>query len=91
MVAQGSSVKKEVLRPQIPEFEKLDIYGRCLAEKSLRAALAKKNSLLWTMGSPRSPPKSLSRRGAFGLVKVFWKKSLASRASLRSYSYSSPW
>lgn len=41
MVQQGQS-PKDVLRTQIPGFESLDTYGRYLAEKGLRAALARR-------------------------------------------------
>jgi hypothetical protein len=41
MVERGNSVK-EVLRSQIADFEKLDAYGRYLAEKGLRAAIARR-------------------------------------------------
>lgn len=41
MVGHGKPLK-EVLRSQIPNFDKLDTYGRYLAEKGLRAALTRR-------------------------------------------------
>ena len=41
MIEQGRTIK-EVLRSQIRDFEKLDTYGRYLAEKGLRAAIARR-------------------------------------------------
>jgi hypothetical protein len=41
LVQQGRTVK-DVLRLQIPGFERLDTYGRYLAEKGLRAAIARR-------------------------------------------------
>jgi hypothetical protein len=41
MIEQGKSIK-EVLRAQLPGFDRLDDYGRYLAEKGLRAALARR-------------------------------------------------
>jgi len=41
MVAQGKSVR-DVLRMQIADIDTLDSYGRYLAEKGLRAALARR-------------------------------------------------
>ena len=41
LVQQGKTVK-QVLRLQIPGFDKLDTYGRYLAEKGLRAAIARR-------------------------------------------------
>ena len=41
MIERGISVK-EILRSQIRDFERLDGYGRYLAEKGLRAALARR-------------------------------------------------
>jgi len=46
MVHQGKTVK-DVLRSQIPGFNSLDTYGRYLAEKGLRAAIARRR------GAPR--------------------------------------
>jgi hypothetical protein len=41
MVERGKTVK-EVLRMQIPDFDKLDTFGRYLVEKGLRAAIARR-------------------------------------------------
>jgi len=41
MIEEGKTVK-EVLRSQVPGFDKLDIYGRYLADKGLRAAIARR-------------------------------------------------
>ena len=41
MIEQGRTIK-EVLRSQIKDFEKLDTYGRYLAEKGLRAAIGRR-------------------------------------------------
>jgi hypothetical protein len=43
MVQQGSTVK-EVLYSQIPGFKNLDSYGRYLAEKGLRTAIARRRT-----------------------------------------------
>src|SRR5438034_9741259 len=43
MVRQGKSIK-QVLRRQIPGFDKMDAYGRYLAEKGLRAAIARRRN-----------------------------------------------
>lgn len=45
MVQQGRPVK-DVLRSQIPGFDRLDTYGRYLAEKGLRAAIARRRGAL---------------------------------------------
>ena len=42
-VQQGES-PKDILRSQIPDFDKMDTYGRYLAEKGLRAALARRRT-----------------------------------------------
>jgi len=47
LVQQGKTVK-DVLRLQIPGFDRLDTYGRYLAEKGLRTAIARR----------RKPPAS---------------------------------
>jgi hypothetical protein len=41
MIEQGKTTK-EILRSQITDFEKLDTYGRYLAEKGLRGAIARR-------------------------------------------------
>ena len=41
MIEQGKTTK-EILRSQITDFEKLDTYGRYLAEKGLRSAIARR-------------------------------------------------
>ena len=41
LVEQGKS-PKDVLRVQIPDFDEMDTYSRYLAEKGLRAALARR-------------------------------------------------
>jgi hypothetical protein len=41
MIEQGKAVK-QVLRAQIPAFDKLDTYGRYLAEKGLRMSIARR-------------------------------------------------
>ena len=41
MIRQGKTVK-QVLWLQIPDFDRLDTYGRYLAEKGLRAAIARR-------------------------------------------------
>lgn len=43
MVEQGKLVR-DVLRAQIPGFERMDTYGRYLAEKGLRAAIARRRA-----------------------------------------------
>ena len=43
MVQKGKSVR-DVLRLQIPGFDRLDTYGRYLAEKGLRAGVARRKS-----------------------------------------------
>src|SRR5215471_10529554 len=40
MVSQGRSLK-QVLRAQVPGFDQMDTYGRYLAEKGLRTAIAR--------------------------------------------------
>jgi hypothetical protein len=44
MVQQGMTVK-DVLRSQLPGFDRMDTYGRYLAEKGLRAAIARRRNL----------------------------------------------
>ena len=44
MVQEGKLVK-DVLRLQIPGLDKMDAYGRYLAEKGLRAALARRKGI----------------------------------------------
>jgi hypothetical protein len=44
LVDQGRSIK-EVLRRQIQDFDRLDTYGRYLAEKGLRAAIARRRRI----------------------------------------------
>ena len=41
LVEQGKSTR-DVLRSQVPDFDEMDSYGRYLAEKGLRAALARR-------------------------------------------------
>lgn len=41
MIADGNSLK-DVLRSQLPNFDRLDTYGRYLAEKGLRSAIARR-------------------------------------------------
>jgi hypothetical protein len=41
MFEQGTRIK-EILRLQIPGFEKVDTYGRYLADKGLRAAITRR-------------------------------------------------
>jgi len=41
MIQQRKSIK-EILRCQIPDFEQMDTYGRYLAEKGLRTAIARR-------------------------------------------------
>jgi hypothetical protein len=41
MFEHGKAIK-EVLRMQVPGFDKLDTYWRYLAEKSLRTAIARR-------------------------------------------------
>ena len=41
LIKRGKSVR-QVLRIQIPGFERLDVYSRYLAEKGLRAAIARR-------------------------------------------------
>jgi len=52
LVQQGRSVK-DVLHLQIRGFEKLDTYGRYLAEKGLRAAIARRRKRTTSNDSPR--------------------------------------
>jgi len=56
MVSQGNTVKN-VLRSQIPGFDKLDTYGRYLAEKGLRAALARRRKHRPSLDTPRIPQR----------------------------------
>ena len=51
LVQQGMSLK-DVLRLQIPGFERLDTYGRYLAEKGLRAAIARRRKRTTSNGPP---------------------------------------
>ena len=44
MLQQGNTVK-EVLRTQVPGFDQLDTYGRYLADKGLRTAIARRRKL----------------------------------------------
>jgi hypothetical protein len=44
MIHQGKTVK-QVLRVQVPDFDRLDTYGRYLAEKGLRAALVRRRRI----------------------------------------------
>jgi hypothetical protein len=53
LVEQGKSVR-QVLRLQIPGFEHLDFYGRYLAEKGLRAALARRRRKTVSTGTKES-------------------------------------
>lgn len=55
MIEQGNTVNK-VLRSQITDFEKLDIYGRYLAEKGLRSAIARRR----IRNAPRRVSRSLT-------------------------------
>ena len=43
-----------MLRLQIPGFERLDTYGRYLAEKGLRAAIARRRKRTTSNGPPRN-------------------------------------
>jgi hypothetical protein len=54
MVEQGKTVK-DVLRLQIPDFDKLDTYGCYLAEKGLRAAIARRRKQATTGDSECNP------------------------------------
>ena len=45
MLQQGNTVK-EVLRTQVPGFDQLDTYGRYLADKGLRTAIARRRKLI---------------------------------------------
>jgi len=56
MVQHGRTVK-DVLRAQLPGFDTLDTYGRYLAEKGLRAAIARRRK--YTASS--APPSNKSR------------------------------
>jgi hypothetical protein len=44
MIDEGKTVK-QVLRIQVPDFDRLDTYGVYLAEKGLRAALARRTRI----------------------------------------------
>jgi predicted oxidoreductase len=50
MIQQGKAVK-QVLRIQISGFDNLDPYGRYLAEKGLRAALARRTRVSSELGA----------------------------------------
>jgi len=52
MVQQGRTVK-DVLRLQIPGYDKFDTYGRYLAEKGLRAAISRRRKHAKSDNSPR--------------------------------------
>jgi len=54
LVQRGKTIK-QVLRLQIPGFDKLDTYGRYLAEKGLRAAIARRRNRSTPCGSPCIP------------------------------------
>ncbi len=54
MIHQGKTVK-QVLRVQIPDFDRLDSYGRYLAEKGLRAAIARRRKHRTSRDTPRIP------------------------------------
>ena len=54
MVEQGKTVK-DLLRSQIPGFDLLDAYGRYLAEKGLRAAIARRRKHRASRDTPRIP------------------------------------
>jgi hypothetical protein len=53
MIEDGKTVK-QVLRIQIPDFDRLDTYGRYLAEKGFRAAIARRRKHTTSSGSPRT-------------------------------------
>lgn len=53
MVQQGRTVK-DVLRLQIPGYDKFDTYGRYLAEKGLRAAISRRRRRPDRDESPRN-------------------------------------
>jgi hypothetical protein len=66
MIQQGKSIK-EILRCQIPDFQQMDTYGRYLAEKGLRTAIARRRR-----GSPRSktpPQKNAPESRSFGAIR----------------------
>ncbi len=46
MVEQEGKTVKDVLRLQIHDFDKMDTYGCYLAEKGLRAAIARRRKRL---------------------------------------------
>ena len=54
MIHDGKTVK-QVLRVQIRDFDRLDTYGRYLAEKGLRAAIARRRKRPTSRGTPRIP------------------------------------
>jgi hypothetical protein len=58
MVGQGKTVKY-ILRSQIPGFDKLDTYSRYLAEKGLRAAIARRRKHRASRDTPRIPQRFL--------------------------------
>ena len=45
MVEQQGMTVKDVLRSQIPYYDKMDTYGRYLAEKGLRQAIARRRRI----------------------------------------------
>lgn len=58
MVEQGKPIR-EVLRAQMPDFDRLDSYGRYLAEKGLRVAVTRRCR---SRGSPLSAPHTTAKR-----------------------------
>ena len=60
MLRQGKSVR-DVLRIQIGGFDQLDAYGRYLAEKALRQALARKGWRSAQAGRPISKAQLVTR------------------------------
>ncbi len=59
IVREGKSVK-DVLQSQIPGFDNMDTYGRYLAEKGLRAAIARRRRMISRPGKPRNQTVNLN-------------------------------
>jgi hypothetical protein len=51
MAEQGKTIK-EILRSQIHDFDRMDTYGRYLAEKGLRTAIERRHPVSQTMSCP---------------------------------------
>lgn len=61
MLERGRSIK-EVLRLQLPNFDDMDAYGRYLAEKGIRTAIARRRRLKATQFRVKGSLKAIRQR-----------------------------